>query len=289
MFEKIIGNEYNKKVLSRIENPSHAYIFTGKQGVGKKMFANELAYKWSCTAENKPCGVCKSCIQFNGGNSPDFQIITPTENSLKIDQIREVIKKLNEKPISSEKKIYIIDDADKMTMAAQNALLKVLEEPPKYIIIILIGSNENLFINTIKSRCIKINFEPINKVELLTYIKQNVENHSENNIELYDGSIGKIHELNGKELQYKEVVKLLVNLSSKNKLEFIKQIPSLLTKEDAKNMLQFLNNILLKKIREEEKYINIIQIIDNTILKIDGNQSFEMIIDEMIFEICDLY
>ena len=93
--------------------------------------------------------------------------------SIKIEQIRYMQEKIAEKPITSNKKIYIIDNSDTMTKEAQNCLLKTLEEPPEYAVIILLVSNENNILNTIKSRCTKILFNPLSKEELLYYLNQN--------------------------------------------------------------------------------------------------------------------
>ena len=144
MFEKIIGNDKIKKEIEKSvkeTKTSHSYLFIGTEGIGKKLIAKEFAKMLLCLNENKYCNNCKSCIEFNSNNNPDFLYIEPKENSLKIEQIRELQKKIQEKPIISTNKVYIINDADKMTQEAQNCLLKTLEEPPDYATIILIGAN----------------------------------------------------------------------------------------------------------------------------------------------------
>lgn len=145
-------------VIMNIVNPSHAYLFVGQGGDEQFQVAKECSKTWLCNSkDNKPCGTCKSCVQFDSNNHPDFEIIEPEANSIKIEKARYLIDKMIEKPIVSEKKIFIINEADKMTVQAQNCLLKVLEEPPTYGIIILVGSNEQVFLNTIRSRCVKLN------------------------------------------------------------------------------------------------------------------------------------
>jgi len=165
-FENIIGNNKNKKILANIIEKNtilHSYLFSGKSGIGKKLFAKEFAKMILCTEENKnTCNTCKSCIEFEGNNNPDFNIIEPDGNSIKIEQIRMLQSKAYEKPIISNRKVYIIDEAEKMTKEAQNCLLKTLEEPSDYITIILVCSLESNLLNTIKSRCMKIAF---NKLE----------------------------------------------------------------------------------------------------------------------------
>lgn len=174
-FNNIIGNEKIKSYLQEFINNkaiSHSYLFSGQDGIGKKLFAREFAKMILCLSDNKPCNICSSCIKFDSNNNPDFLQIEPDGNSIKISQIREMQKNVYEKPILSNKKVFIIDESEKMTEEAQNSLLKTLEEPPEYMVIILISSNENKLLNTIKSRCLKINFLNIDNVELKSYIKE---------------------------------------------------------------------------------------------------------------------
>lgn len=175
-FENLIGNEEIKQLLEdtiRQKNISHSYIFSGPRGIGKYEFAKQFAKMILCTADSKPCNECKSCIEFENSNNPDISIINPDGNSIKIEQIRNLISKSSEKPIISSKKVYIINDSDTMTKEAQNSLLKTLEEPPTYLTIILITSNENKLINTIRSRCTKIKFNQIQDDILRKYLEKN--------------------------------------------------------------------------------------------------------------------
>ena len=176
MFDKIIGNE---QIITTLKNmvkqnkTSHSYLFLGIQGIGKKIIAKEFAKMLLCLEEEKYCNNCKSCIEFNTKNNPDYIYIEPQENNIKIEQIRKLQKSIQEKPIISDKKIYIIDNADLMTKESQNCLLKTLEEPPQYAIIILIGSNEISFLPTIKSRCTIIKFNKIEDEEIKKYLEKN--------------------------------------------------------------------------------------------------------------------
>ena len=134
MFNNILGNDNIKELLTNaVKNnkASHSYMFVGTEGIGKRLIAKEFAKMILCTDENKYCGKCKSCMEFDSDNNPDFRIIAPDGNSLKIEQIREFQNKVAEKPIISNRKVYIINDSDKMTTEAQNCLLKTLEEPPE--------------------------------------------------------------------------------------------------------------------------------------------------------------
>ena len=156
-FEKIRGQRFAKKYLSnsiKSNMISHAYMFEGPSGVGKNTMARDLA---TTLLEME-----------NLFNSPDYIEITPDGNSIKIAQIRKLQSDILVKPY----KIYVIDEAQKMTVEAQNALLKTLEEPPKYAIIILITNNKESLLDTIKSRCEIIKFTPIPLVEVADYLTQ---------------------------------------------------------------------------------------------------------------------
>lgn len=182
-FDNIIGNDKNKFFLNKIVTSNdtvHSYMFEGIDGIGKSIFAREFAKMLLCIGENKTdCRNCKSCIEFENSNNPDCVQIKPDGKVIKIEQIRQMQEKILEKPIVSDKKVYIIDDADLMTKEAQNCLLKTLEEPPKFAIIILVLSNESKILNTIKSRCMKIIFEKLKNEELNKYA---VENFDKNQI-----------------------------------------------------------------------------------------------------------
>ena len=159
-FEKIKGQNFAKKYLTnsiKSNMVSHAYMFEGPSGVGKNTMARELA---TTLLEME-----------NLFNSPDYIEITPDGNSIKIAQIRKLQSDILVKPYKSYK-IYVIDEAQKMTVEAQNALLKTLEEPPKYAIIILITNNKESLLDTIKSRCEIIKFTPIPLVEVADYLTQ---------------------------------------------------------------------------------------------------------------------
>ena len=157
-FNNILGQEFAKKyIINSIRNNkiNHAYMFEGIDGIGKNLFAKELGNILINTN--------------NAENSPDYITIEPTGNSIKIAQIRELQSDIIIKPHSNYK-IYIINNAQKMTVESQNALLKTLEEPPEYAIIILITNNKESLLPTIKSRCEIIKFLPISIMELKKYL-----------------------------------------------------------------------------------------------------------------------
>jgi len=170
-FNSIIGHEQVKQHLqTAIEQNkiSHSYIINGEQGSGKKLMAAIFAETLQCEDKGiNPCGLCKSCIQAESKNHPDIIWVTHEKYSIGVDDIRSQLNNdIGIKPYSSPYKIYIIPDADKMTEQAQNALLKTIEEPPEYAIIMLLTNNMESLLPTIMSRCVTLNLKPV-KAELI--------------------------------------------------------------------------------------------------------------------------
>lgn len=167
-FRQIVGHE---SILQHLQNSiqlkkiSHAYIFHGEEGMGKKLLASVFAKTLQCEAGGiLPCNRCKSCMQSDSNNHPDIIWVTHEKASIGVDDIRlQVNGDIQVKPYCSPYKIYIIDSADKLTEAAQNALLKTMEEPPEYAVILLLVSNSNLILPTILSRCVMLNLKPVDK------------------------------------------------------------------------------------------------------------------------------
>lgn len=294
MFENILGNEKNKKILEKainLKKMSHSYIFWGTEGIGKKIIAKEFAKQILCLGDNKPDCKCKSCIEFDSENNPDFQLINSENDKIKIEQIREMQRKIAEKPIISHHKVYIIDNADKMTPEAQNCLLKTLEEPPEYIVIILICSNENNLLSTIKSRCTRLHFDKIENSEILDYINKNEpdKNISHNIIEFAQGSIGKALKLSENLEMYENIEKLIEQMKSKDLIDIMKSAEQLYkSKEEIDFILEFINVILLKFGKQEHKYVKCIDIVENTKKRIKANSNYDMCIDNLIFNIWEI-
>ena len=276
MFETILGNEKNKQILQKsIQNNtiSHSYMFVGIQGIGKKIIAKEFA---------------KNILCLNTDNNPDFSIIGPDGNSIKIEQIRELQKKIQEKPIISNNKVYIIDDADMMTQEAQNCLLKTLEEPPEYATIILIGSNENLFLPTIKSRCMILHFEPISNENIKKYLQTAlaISNIDDEMLDIFQGSIGKAIELKDKREEYEKIIAFVENLDKKDIIDLYKLAePIYKSKEEIFEILDYINILLLKKARQNYLYTDCIQIVEDTKKRLKQNGNYDMCIDNLVFNL----
>lgn len=291
MFEQILGNKKITEQLTnsiKIGNISHSYLFLGTQGIGKKMIAKEFAKMILCTSEDKYCGVCKSCIEFDTDNNPDFSIIEPDGNSIKIDQIREFQKKVSEKPIISQRKVYIINDSDKMTVEAQNCLLKTLEEPPEFVTIILVGTNENAFLSTIKSRCMILHFEEISEEEILKYLEENyqIKINSQIMIKAFQGSIGKAIELKDKQEQYEKIENLIYGLEKMDVVDLVNKAEFLYSsKDDKTEILDYMEVILMNIAKTSNKYAQTIEIAEQTKKRLAANANYDMSIDNMLFKI----
>lgn len=177
-FADIYGHEQIKEHLQnaiRLNKVSHAYIFNGPMGSGKKMTAGIFAETLQCERHGQePCGTCHSCIQSESGNQPDIIWVHHEKpGSIGVDDVREqVIGDMQIKPYSSRYKIYIIDEAEKLTQQAQNALLKTIEEPPAYGIIILLTTNADTFLQTILSRCVRLDFRPLRDTLVTQYLQE---------------------------------------------------------------------------------------------------------------------
>lgn len=180
-FQDIIGHEQiinHLKSAVKLNKVSHAYIFNGEKGSGKKTVANAFAKMLQCEGEgDKPCGNCRSCRQAENSNHPDIiRIIHEKPNTISIDDIREqLIGDIQIKPYQSRYKIYIVPDAEKMTVQAQNALLKTIEEPPAYAVILFLTTNASSFLPTILSRCVMLNMKPVPDEEVRHYLMEHVE------------------------------------------------------------------------------------------------------------------
>lgn len=292
MFSNIIGNEKIKRDLENvIKNGkiSHSYLFIGNKGIGKFLFAKEFAKAILCTNDIKPCNKCKSCLEFDNDNHPDFYYIgLKDESSIKIETIRKMQSKVQELPIVSKKKVYIIDDSEYMTKEAQNCLLKTIEEPPEFVTVILITSNENQILNTIKSRCLKIYFQNIDDNVLKQYLEsvQGFQNISYSSLMAYNGSIGKALLLHSRKEQYDILERIFSNIEKYSLTDAMKELEVLYkNKDNIQEMLDYINVILINKVKEDIKYLEYIEEVEKVKNKIALNSNYDMSIDSLLFKI----
>lgn len=250
-FEKIIGNEdaknYFKKAVEE-KQLSHSYIFEGAYGVGKNTFALELAKFILCEQKegDKPCNECKSCSMINASTHPDVIHIEKDTKITKVETIREnIVREMDIKPYQSDYKIIIVKAADSMSIQGQNAILKTIEEPPSYGIIILVCENLASLLPTIKSRCIVVRFNPIDKEQIRHYLQSKGINGIQQEVfeQLSNGSIGVINDILQDET-YLEIRKQSINYLSRLEkaqimeiYEIVKEITD--DKENIERLLEF--------------------------------------------------
>lgn len=307
-FKDIIGQEFAKKYLTNSINKdkvSHAYLFEGMNGVGKKTLAKEFA---------------KTLIKVDKlENSPDYISIEPEGSSIKIAQIRKLQTDVLVKP-HSDYKIYIINKAEKMTVESQNALLKTLEEPPAYVIIILITSNKNSLLDTIKSRCEIIKFLPVSFIQTKKYLEDmGIEERKASILATFSrGSISKALELSESAdfmLMREDIQNNIQTLLEKNVVEIL-ELPSKYDKykdniiEVLDMMINYFRDIMMLKenigkdmiinidkityVQNMSKKINysqvskIIDIIEETKKKLKSNCNFNLSIQVMALNIYEV-
>ena len=174
-FNDILGHEQIKEHFRNAVQTgkiSHAYILSGEAGMGRKSLANAFALELLCEKGlPDPCMACHACKQVLSGNHPDLIYVTHEKPaSIGVDDIREQINDtIMVRPYSSYYKVYIVDEAEKMTVQAQNALLKTIEEPPSYAVILLLTTNQDAFLPTILSRCVQLKLKPLKDGEVKDY------------------------------------------------------------------------------------------------------------------------
>ncbi len=175
-FSEIVGHE---QIIEHLQNAieadkvSHAYILNGPDKAGKMMIAKAFAQTLQCEKGGiEPCMECHSCKQAMSGNQPDIIYVSHEKpNTISVDDIRTQINNdIVVKPYSSKRKIYIVDEAEKMNQQAQNALLKTIEEPPAYAVLLLLTTNADTFLPTILSRCVRLNLKAVRDEEIKDFL-----------------------------------------------------------------------------------------------------------------------
>jgi len=203
-FESIVGH---KEIIEHLQSAikadkvSHAYIFNGEKGAGKKMLAMMFATTLQCEEGGiDPCLKCASCKRVLSKNHPDIiNIVHEKPNSISIDEIRtQLTNDVEIKPYYGPYKIYIVNDAQLMTLQAQNALLKTIEEPPAYAIILLLTNNVNALLPTITSRCVALMLKPMSDTLVKNYLMDRLkipDYQADVDASIAQGNIGKAKEI----------------------------------------------------------------------------------------------
>lgn len=291
-FNSIIGNDEVKSLLDNLiktNNVVHSYMFVGPDGIGKFLFAKEFAKMILCQDTNKVCGQCSSCVKFDSDNHPDFMPLDSEDGkNIKIGQIRALQESISEKPIVSDKKVYIINNSDLMTVEAQNCLLKTLEEPPEYAIIILVLSNENKLLSTIKSRCTKVSFHKLTNEDLMQYSNQNNLEVNSSLLSACDGSIAKLLNLQNNFDAYVQLDNIINSFSNKDIIDIWNSADILYKSKDSINtLLEYFNTVFLEKLKstKDSKYIKAVKVVEDTKNRLSSNANYDMCIDNLLLQI----
>ena len=182
-FAGLLGNEDLKRRLGasfRAGKHSHCYLICGPEGSGRKTLASLIARTLQCEDSAAPCGRCNICRKITAGIHPDVITVDDTEKkTVPVDLIRQMQEDAFVHPNEGKRKIYIIPRAQDMTENAQNALLKLVEEPPSYAVFLLLTTNADRLLPTVRSRSVQLRMEPVAWGESLAWLKANCPDKSE--------------------------------------------------------------------------------------------------------------
>jgi DNA polymerase-3 subunit delta' len=221
-FTNIVGHEdiiKHFKASIEMDRVGHAYIICGEEASGKKSLAKTFAKTLQCEQHAiDPCNECKSCLQVESGNHPDIIFVKHEKPKvITVDEIREqVVNNIQIKPYSGKYKIYIINDAQLMNVEAQNAILKTIEEPPQYAVIILLATTAEKFLPTIISRCMLLNLKPVKDEDIKNYLMTNfgIDSHkAETAVGYAAGNLGKAIKLVTNE-EYQMLIRSVIRLET---------------------------------------------------------------------------
>jgi DNA polymerase-3 subunit delta' len=320
-FKDIIGHERIKEHLQKAiesDHVSHAYILTGETGMGRKSLANAFAMTLLCEkGKSEPCMECHACKQVMTNNHPDLILVTHEKSgSIGVDDIREQINDtIMIRPYSSYYKIYIVDEAEKMTVQAQNALLKTIEEPPSYAIIMLLTTNQEAFLPTILSRCVQLKLKPQTDAVVKSYLMGSL-GIKESRADIYAafarGNLGRaIHLASSEEFQllYSELLHMLKHLKEMDIMELLFYIKKMKDENlDIYDCLDFMQlwyrDILMYKVTQDINLLifreefntmkemsassaydgieTILKAIDKARIRLDANVNMELAMELML-------
>jgi DNA polymerase III subunit delta' len=202
-FRSLVGNERIKRLLTRAvaeDRIRQGLLFAGPRGVGKHQFALALAQALNCRRPTggDACGQCDQCIKVAAGEHIDVETIAADGQFIKIDQMRAMVEKANYRPYDGRRRVYIIDDAERLNLNAANSILKVLEEPPSTTLMVLVTAKPYALLQTIRSRCQMLSFAPLTAAELAAFLNENYKRPAGENqllARLARGSIGRALEI----------------------------------------------------------------------------------------------
>lgn len=276
IFDDIVGQSNAKKNMKNAlsnNKVAHAYLFCGPDGVGKSIAASILANTLNCKKRGiDPCGVCSSCIKARDDNHPDIMHIRAKKHqksdrlSITIDDIRDLQVDMQKKPYEDGVKVYIIHDAEKITEQAENALLKILEEPPGYIVIILLTYSQYSLLGTIASRCQVVKFGRAPEKDIEGYLTSNAgasESQARYAAAFSDGIVKKALEFlnNGDFVKHRdEILEFSTGLYKRDKIQVLSFVGYFIDNKDKIDiildiMMSWFRDIMVFKECGDNKYL----------------------------------
>jgi len=328
-FNDIIGQEAIINALKsawKSSKISHAYLFEGPCGIGKKTVARVFAKRLICQENPQDldaCGECENCAMFEAGTHPDFKFFSTDSETIKVDEIRDLFEDVHIMPYYTDRKVYIIDGADKMNLQAQNCILKTLEEPPAYAVIILAAHNPDMLLETIQSRVIRYSFTRYRREEIMAAVGRYCSGmecgYSPDFIYSFsDGVIGKALDIVGNE-NFKSLRDLSFNIiediESRDTRRRIKAADAILGTENAALFIEFFmsfyRDLLVSMVSEEDaalinldkkdfirnrKYklsknriIKIFNLLREALLALQGNANESLLVESLLFKLQEEY
>ncbi|MBI2485477.1 MAG: DNA polymerase III subunit delta' [Deltaproteobacteria bacterium] len=308
-FKNIIGHEFQKKALIRTVRESrisHAYLFFGPDGIGKRLISVEFAKILNClrgesiteeVSKGERCD-CHSCKKIEKGIHPDvFFVEYKGIKNIRVDQIREEVEeRLFLTPFEGRFKVAIVDEAERMNPNAQNAFLKTLEEPPPDSVIILISSRPEALLPTIRSRCQLLEFRGLSEEIMLKEFRKRTDLSPDEAwvaVKLSGGSLGKALGLDKNVLsERKEIILKLSEINPKyasQVLGFVESMPTGSSSEDLEKLMfvfeiisAWLRDLVLIKIGFDEDHLSNRDLV-SPIRKLAEKWSVDNILDKMKF------
>ncbi len=255
-----LGNEKAKETLKKMSisgRLSHAILLCGEKGIGKKTFARLLAQAFLCEDENSPCGVCDACKKVENKTHVDVDEICEftRPNTFSVERVREIRKDAYISPNEGKKRVFILANADCMTTSAQNALLKIIEEPPETAVFILTAQNRENLLPTVLSRCVTIPVLPIDETAAKERVEKLYPDFDKNTLsslsQVFGGNVGALIEAvnNPKALDEINVaLKLIDTLIEKDRYETLVTLSKLQNSSSATPVLENAVFILSKSV-----------------------------------------
>ena len=319
-FSEILGHEavkINLQKAIKYNRVSHGYLIVGEEGMGKKTLADAFALSLLCEkGGTEGCMACHACKQMLSKNHPDCIYVTHEKpGSIGVEDIRKQVNgTVGIRPYSGEYKVYIIDEAEKKTGQAQNALLKTIEDPPGYAVILLLATNQEAFLPTILSRCVKLSLKPLKDSVIKEYLLGRME-VKEQEADVYAafarGNLGKAISLASSEdfkLLYSELLYLLKQIKQMDIGEMLNYIRRLREENiDLNECLEFMQlwyrDVLMFKVTKDANLLmfkdefatvnemsknsgyegleNILSAIDKARIRLDANVNTELVLELM--------